>query len=225
MKDFTFVFPCLNEETTIEACFRELDAVARANQLTYDVILVDNGLTDASIEKARALGMIVVEELEKGYGCTLRRGIRESQTKKVMFADCDGSYDLSELPRFLKALDEYELVTGHRKYIDEGTQPWLHQYIGVPILSAVGNLLYHGNVPDWHCGLRGLNKSLYETLDLSSTGMEFASEMLLKALKNKINIKVIPVRLRKDLRDRKPHLRTFRDGFRHFEYLLKNRLL
>lgn len=223
LQDFTFVFPCLNEEKTIEACYRELDSIAKENGLTYDVILVDNGSTDKSIDIAKSLGIRVVEESAKGYGNTLRRGIRESETDKVLFADCYGSYDLSEIPQFIKSLDEYDFVTGHRKYIDEGAQPWLHRYIGVPALSIFGNILYQGKVPDWHCGLRGLKKSLYYKLDLSSEGMEFASEMLLKSLKNKISIKVIPVRLRKDLRDRKPHLRTFRDGYRHLDYLVKNR--
>lgn len=224
MADFTFVFPCLNEEQSIAACFKELGTISSEHGLTYEIVLVDNGSTDNSVAVAESLGARVVKEEKKGYGNVLRRGISESHTEKVIFADCDGSYDLTELPKFVKALDDVEFVMGHRKYIDSGAQSWLHQYIGVPVLSTIGNVLYGGRVPDWHCGIRGLKKSLQEELAFSSEGMEFASEMILKALKARKIIAVIPVRLRRDLRDKASHLRTFRDGWRHLEYLVKNRL-
>lgn len=223
MVDFTFVFPCLNEEQSIVACFKELNTIACQHNLTYEIILVDNGSSDDSVLLAESLGARVIKEPKKGYGNVLRRGISESRTEKIVFADCDGSYDLTELPKFVNALNEFDFVMGHRKFIDKGAQPWLHRYIGVPVLSAMGNVLYGGKVPDWHCGIRGINKKIQEDLAFCSEGMEFASEMIMKALKAQIAIKIIPVRLREDLRDKSSHLRTFRDGWRHVKYLLENR--
>jgi hypothetical protein len=217
------VIPCLNEAQSIAFCVDQAFAGLQAAKVRGEVLVVDNGSTDASAEVAKEHGARVVKAPLKGYGSALRRGLEEAQGVFIVMGDADGSHDFSELPRFVcKWREGYEFVVGNRfrGKIKNGAMAWHHRYIGTPVLSALLNLFFGAGVKDINCGMRGLTKDLSRCLDLRATGMEFASESLIKAAKLGARITDVPITMWPDRRGRPPHLRTFHDGWRHLRFIL-----
>ncbi|CAB4372300.1 MAG: glycosyltransferase [Actinobacteria bacterium] len=221
--ELSVVLPCLNEAETLAVCIRK--ARASMNELGIDgeVVIADNGSTDGSQDIARSEGARVVDVPTRGYGAALIAGITDAKGTFVIMGDADDSYDLSNLGPFVEALrGGAELVMGNRFAggIAPGAMPALHRYLGNPVLTAVGRVLFRSPVKDFHCGLRGFRRDAILELDLRTTGMEFASEMVVKATLNKLTIVEVPTTLSPDGRSRPPHLRTWRDGWRHLRFLL-----
>jgi hypothetical protein len=221
--ELTILMPCLNEARTLPACIgKALSFLARAG-VSGEVLIADNGSTDGSIELAQRLGARVVQVTEKGYGSALRAGIQDARGRYVVMGDSDDSYDFSNLDLFLERLrDGAQLVMGNRfaGVIHSGAMPALHRYLGNPVLTMVGRVLFQSPCRDFHCGLRGFVRDEILELDLSANGMEFASEMVVKATVRKLRIVEVPTSLAPDGRDRPPHLRSWRDGWRHLRFLL-----
>ncbi len=217
------VLPCLNEEKTIGPCVAQaLETFARAG-LRGEVIVADNGSTDRSAEIARGLGARVIPVERKGYGSALMGGILAARGEYIVMGDADQSYDFTQVPEFVAKLREgYDLVMGNRFTggIEAGAMPPLHRYLGNPVLTAVGRLFFKSKCSDFHCGLRGFRRDAVLKLGLRTTGMEFASEMIVKATLFQLRITEIPTTLRPDARGTPSHLRTWRDGWRHLRFLL-----
>lgn len=224
--EISIVIPCLNEAETLQGCVVEAFAALESNGVTGEVIVADNGSSDGSQEIARQAGARVITVFRKGYGNALQGGIRASEAEYVLMGDADGSYDFGELPRFLEKLREgFDLVMGCRfprfgGSIERGAMPWKHRWIGNPVLSGLGKLFFNSSVHDFHCGLRAFRKKAIMDLKLSTGGMEFASEMVVKSTLCKLKIDQIPITLRCDRRSSSPHLRSWRDGWRHLRFLL-----
>jgi glycosyltransferase involved in cell wall biosynthesis len=221
--DLTILMPCLNEAETLATCVRQAVAAIEASGVTGEVVVADNGSTDGSQEIARAEGARVVDVATRGYGAALIGGIEAARGKYVMMADADASYHFEHLPRFLPKLDEgYDLVMGNRfaGTIERGAMPPLHKYIGNPILSAAGRIFFSIPVRDFHCGLRAFRRDAILALDLRTTGMEFASEMVVKSSLAGLRMTEVPTTLSPDGRSHPPHLRSWRDGWRHLRFLL-----
>jgi glycosyltransferase involved in cell wall biosynthesis len=221
--DLTILMPCLNEAETLATCVRQAVAAIEASGVTGEVVVADNGSTDGSQEIARAEGARVVDVATRGYGAALIAGIEAARGKVVMMADADASYHFEHLPRFLPKLDEgYDLVMGNRfaGSIERGAMPPLHRYIGNPILSAAGRIFFSIPVRDFHCGLRAFRRDAILALNLRTTGMEFASEMVVKSSLAGLRMTEVPTTLSPDGRSRPPHLRSWRDGWRHLRFLL-----
>jgi glycosyltransferase involved in cell wall biosynthesis len=221
--DVSVVMPCLNEATTLAACIARAFEGLAAGDLSGEVIVADNGSTDGSPDIAERSGARVVDVSEKGYGAALLGGIAAARGHYVAMADADGSYDFGEIPNLITKLNEgYDLVLGNRFAggIKPGDMPWHHRYIGNPLLSGLGRLLYRPGCRDFHCGLRAFDRERINQLHLNSSGMEFASEMVLRAAQAKLRITELPIVLHPDGRQRPPHLRSFRDGWRHLKLLL-----
>ena len=221
--ELTILIPCLNEAETIATCIgkalRYLDRVGIAGE----VLVSDNGSTDGSIEIAESLGARVVPAPIRGYGGALRCGIRAARGRYIIMGDADDSYDFSDLTAFVDTLrDGSDLVMGNRFRggIAPGAMPFLHRYLGNPILSWIGRLFFRAPIGDFHCGLRGFNRQAILDLDLHTTGMEFASEMVVTASLRGLTIREVPTTLAKDGRSRPPHLNTWRDGWRHLRFLM-----
>jgi glycosyltransferase involved in cell wall biosynthesis len=221
--EVSVVIPCLNEANSLELCIRKaLDAFAK-NDIRGEVIVADNGSTDGSIEIAEAAGARVVRVRKGGYGAALQGGIARSNGKFIVMGDADDSYDFSAVPDFVKKWREgYDVVMGNRFQgeIKPGAMPWHHKYIGNPGLSTLLNVLFHTGAGDSHCGMRGFTRAVFDQMDLRTTGMEFASEFIIKASQLGVRIGEIPVVLSKDKRGRPPHLRSFHDGWRHLRFML-----
>lgn len=223
MRGLSIVMPCLNEERTLEKCIRKAYSTLSELELPGEVIVADNGSTDTSIDIAKKLGARIVIVAEKGYGNALRAGISASYYDYVVMGDADDSYDFSALKPFIDKLDDgFELVMGNRFKggIQKGAMPFSHKYIGNPFLSGLGRFFFKTRIGDFHCGLRAFRKASIEKLDLSTSGMEFASEMVVKAVLFNLSITEVPCKLYPDGRDRPPHLRSIPDGLRHLEFLL-----
>jgi glycosyltransferase involved in cell wall biosynthesis len=221
--ELTVVMPCLNEAETLAVCVDKAMAALRENNIAGEVVVADNGSTDGSQQIATDHGARVVNVPIRGYGAALNAGILAAQGKYVLMADADDSYNFAHIPRFLEQLrNGADLVMGNRFAggIGPGAMPPLHKYLGNPVLSWMGRTLFHTPVGDFHCGIRAFSRSAYESLALRTTGMEFASEMVVKASLQKQNIVEVPTTLQKDGRSRPPHLKTWRDGWRHFRFLL-----
>ena len=221
--ELTIVMPCLNEAETLGICIDKANNFLLAQGIEGEVVIADNGSTDGSQEIAREKGSRVIDVKVKGYGAALLAGITAANGKFIIMGDSDDSYDFSRLEEFIIKLREgYELVIGNRFKggIDSGAMPWLHKYVGNPVLSLIGRLFYGSPVGDFHCGLRGINKKSIMNLKLCTTGMEFASEMVVKATINKLRITEVSTTLSKDGRTRPPHLRSWSDGWRHLRFLL-----
>ncbi|MCB1104284.1 MAG: glycosyltransferase family 2 protein [Cephaloticoccus sp.] len=217
------VIPCLNEALTIVHCINEAMQAMKHAGLTGEVIVADNGSSDDSQELAAAAGARVITVTRKGYGHALHAGIAAAQGEFILMGDADGSYDFSHLPRFVERLrDGSDLVMGNRFLggIEPGAMPWKNRRIGNPLLSFIGRLLFNIQVGDFHCGLRAFSAAAYRRMDLRTTGMELASEMVIKARLFNLRIVEVPTVLRKDGRDRPPHLRPWRDGWRHLRFML-----
>jgi glycosyltransferase involved in cell wall biosynthesis len=221
--ELTVVLPCLNEAETLAVCIRKAKASIAGMGIDGEVVVADNGSTDGSQDIARAEGARVVDVPIRGYGAALTAGIADAEGEFVIMGDADDSYDLSNLGPFVEALrGGADLVMGNRFAggIEPGAMPALHRYLGNPALTAIGRFLFRSPVKDFHCGLRGFRREAILELDLRTTGMEFASEMVVKATLNKLNIVEVPTTLSPDGRSRAPHLRRWHDGWRHLRFLL-----
>lgn len=215
--------PCLNEEETLAVCVRKALKCFADLGVNGEVVVGDNGSTDKSVEIARSLGARVVCQPVRGYGAALQAAIGAARGRYCIMADCDDSYDWSEMGPFITKLKEgYDLVMGTRLKgtVLRGAMPLLHRYFGNPVLSGIMNIFFRTGVSDAHCGMRGFSKAAYERMNLSTTGMEFATEMVVKASKKNLRITEIPITLHPDGRSRSPHLRSFRDGWRHLRFML-----
>src|SRR5262250_2899590 len=221
--DVSVVIPCLNEANSLGSCIEKaLKAFQDAN-LRGEIVVADNGSTDGSIEIAQKLGARLVAVVQRGYGSALKAGIRAARGPFIVMGDADDSYDFSEVPRFVEEWRKgSEVVMGNRfkGEIKPGAMPWHHKYIGNPGLSTLLNMLFHSGIGDSHCGMRGFTRDVFDRMDLRSSGMEFASEFVIKAAQLGAKTSEIPVTLWKDKRGRPPHLRSFRDGWRHMRFML-----
>ncbi|GAA2081402.1 glycosyltransferase family 2 protein [Actinomadura alba] len=221
--ELSVVMPCLNEAETVEICVRKTIAFFDEHGIDGEVVIADNGSTDGSQQLARDAGARVVPVSEKGYGNALMGGIRAARGRYVAMGDADDSYDFATLMPFLEDLrDGADLVMGNRFKggIAPGAMPGLHRYLGNPVLSFVGRLFFRSKIGDFHCGLRAFRKESIVRLGLQTGGMEFASEMVVKATLAKYDIREQPTTLSPDGRTRAPHLSTWRDGWRHLRFLM-----
>lgn len=221
--EVSVVMPCLNESETIGTCIRKAKETMEKLGMVGEIVIADNGSTDNSIEIAESMGARVVHEKERGYGNAYRAGILAAQGKYIVMGDSDDSYDFTDLGRFIEPLREgAEFVMGTRLkgQIKKGAMPWLHRYIGNPVLTGILNVFFKSGISDAHCGIRSFRKEAYLRLDLQTTGMEFASEMVIKAAMLKLKTVEIPIVYYPDGRSRRPHLRSFRDGWRHLRFML-----
>jgi glycosyltransferase involved in cell wall biosynthesis len=222
--EVSVVMPCLNEAETLEACIRKAQRALLEANIAGEIIVADNGSSDGSIEIAQRLGAQVVKVQDKGYGNALMSGIAAARGKFIVMGDADDSYDFAHIPRFVEQLRRgSDLVMGNRFRggIEKGAMPPLHQYFGNPALTRLGRLFFRNrNVGDFYCGLRGFRKQAYERMGLRTTGMEFATEMVVKATLLKMRVAEVPTTLSPDGRSRPPHLRTWRDGWRTLRFFL-----
>jgi glycosyltransferase involved in cell wall biosynthesis len=221
--DVSVVIPCLNEANSLAFCIDKALAAFCAAGLRGEVLIADNGSTDASVNIAGQHGARVLAVAERGYGAALRAGIAAARGEFVVMGDADDSYDFGEVPKFVAKLREgFDLVMGNRFLgeIKPGAMPPLHKYFGNPGLTRLLNIFFHSGVGDVYCGLRGFTRALAQRLDVRSTGMEFALEMVIKAAQLHARITEIPIILWPDKRGRAPHLRSFRDGWRSLRFML-----
>ena len=227
--DLTFVFPCLNEEKTLGQCIRavRLSLDASGEELDYEIVVADNGSTDRSAEVATDMGARIVHVQCRGYGAALKGGIEASSGRYVMFADADATYCYEHsLPLYRKALEENaDMAIASRMTgdIEKGAMPFLHKYLGTPVLTKLINILFRGDLSDCNSGFRCLRKSAYERWKIRSTGMEFASELLVTSLKHNAKTVEIDSGLRRGPEGRTVHLRTWRDGMRHLLFIFSER--
>ena len=221
--EVSVVMPCLNEAETLETCIGKAQRALREADIAGEVVVADNGSSDGSVEIAQRMGARVVNVRAKGYGNALMGGIAVASGKYVVMGDADDSYDFGHIPRFVEQLRKgADVVMGNRFRggIEPGAMPILHQYVGNPVLSGIGKLLFKSPIGDFHCGLRGFSKAAFARMGLRTTGMEFASEMVVKAALLGLTVAEVPTSLSPDGRSRPPHLRTWRDGWRHLRFLL-----
>ena len=223
MIELSILMPCLNEAETLGVCIEKARGYLEASGIKGEIIVADNGSTDGSQAIAQVLGAVVVTVAQRGYGAALGAGIAAARGRFVIMGDSDDSYDFSQLDGFVSRLrGGADLVMGNRFKggIAKGAMPALHRYLGNPVLSTIGRVLYRTPVGDFHCGLRGFSRAAVLKLGLTSPGMEFASEMVMKASLAGLNIAEVPTTLSPDGRSRPPHLRSWRDGWRHLKLLL-----
>ena len=221
MTEVTLVIPCLNEEKTIGACIKKAQASFNRSKLEGEIIVVDNGSSDRSVEISQKAGAVVIKEPAKGYGSALRRGIESAKGRYIVMGDGDNTYDFTEIDKFAAKLKEgYDLVMGSRfkGKILPGAMTWSHRYIGNPILSGMLRLFFGGTISDSHCGLRAFTKEAYNRMDLHTTGMEFASEMVIHSLKKKLKLAEIPITYYP--REGESKLDSFKDAWRHIRFML-----
>ena len=223
MIELSIVMPCLNEAETLAICINKARTYLYENNISGEVIIADNGSTDGSIDIALQQGAKVEHVKEKGYGNALKGGINSALGKYIIMADADDSYDFSNLnPYVIKLREGNDLVMGNRFKggIRKGAMPFIHRYLGNPVLSFLGRLFFKIPIGDFHCGLRGFSKEAFYTMNLQTSGMEFASEMIVKSKLNGLKITEVPTILSPDGRTRPPHLNTWQDGWRHLRFLL-----
>jgi glycosyltransferase involved in cell wall biosynthesis len=221
--EISIVMPCLNEAETLALCIKKAQTYLNDNNIQGEVIIGDNGSTDGSQEIAKSLGARVIDVTQKGYGSASRGAIEAALGTYIITADTDDSHDLLNLNPFVEKLRKgYDLVMGNRFKGErqENSMPFLHRYVGNPILTFIGNLFFKTNIGDFHCGLRGFTRDAYNNMNLNTTGMEFASEILVKASMLNLKITEVPTIVFPAGRTRKAHLRTFPDGWRHLRFLL-----
>ena len=221
--ELTILMPCLNESETLETCIRKAQGFLEANQIRGEIVVGDNGSTDGSQEVARRCRARVVDVPVRGYGAALIYGSTEARGKYIIMGDSDDSYDFSDLLPFVEKLRAgYDVVIGNRLTggIKPGAMPWKNRWIGTPALSAIGRILFRCPVIDFNCGLRGFSVDAFRKMKLRTTGMEFASEFVIKATQLGARMTEIPITLWADKRGRPPHLRSFRDGWRHLRFML-----
>ncbi|TZF91225.1 glycosyltransferase family 2 protein [Cognatilysobacter lacus] len=223
MTELTILMPCLNEAETLATCVRKARRFLESSGIDGEILIGDNGSTDGSQAIARTEGATVVDISRRGYGAALIGGIEAAKGRYIIMGDADDSYDFSSLDTFVDRLRAgADLVMGNRFRggIGERAMPFLHRYLGNPVLSWLGRLFYGIPIGDFHCGLRGFNRDRMRALNLTTPGMEFASEMVVKAAIAGYRVEEVPTTLQKDGRSRPPHLRTWRDGWRHLRFLL-----
>ncbi len=224
--EVTILMPCLNEAETLVACIQAAQRGLADAGVEGEILIADNGSTDGSPDLARAHGARVVHVPAKGYGNALRAGMEAAAGRYLIMGDADQSYDFSRIRPFVERLRAgADLVMGCRMpagggTIDPGAMPWKHRWIGNPALTTIGRILFRCPAHDFHCGLRALSKDAFQRLDLRTTGMEFASEMVIKASLRGLRIEEVPITLHRDGRSRPPHLRSWRDGWRHLRFML-----
>jgi glycosyltransferase involved in cell wall biosynthesis len=221
--ELTILLPCLNEAETIGTCVRRAHDSLRRLGVQGEVLVADNGSTDGSQDLALGAGARLVHISERGYGAALRHGIEAARGRYVLMADADDSYPLENIEQFLRALRSgSDLVMGNRFRggIEPGAMPALHRYLGNPVLTRLGRLFFKVDIGDFHCGMRAFDRERIRGLRLRTPGMEFASEMVVRAALGRLRITEVPTTLRRDGRSRRPHLRTWRDGWRHLTFLL-----
>lgn len=219
----TILLPCFNEAVTLKKCIEEIKVATRELEVSTEILVADNGSQDGSPEIATSNGARVIHVFEKGYGNALRAGIESAESPLIIFADADLSYSFSDIPIIYdRMLTGAEFVIGNRfgGRMESKAMPWKNRYIGNPVLSFIGRLLFPTPVRDFHCGLRGISKRAFKTLGVVSSGMEFASEMVVKASLLNIRTEEFPTVLRRDGRDSSPRLRPWRDGWRHLRLML-----
>ncbi len=217
------VLPCLNEADTVSRCVREARRALAKARISGEVIVADNGSTDASAKRARAAGARVVNVSPRGYGAALKGGIAAAGGEWILMADADASYDFSSLPEFAAKLREgFDLAQGTRLRgtILKGAMPWSHRWLGTPFFNLLLRILFGLRVSDSQCGMRAFTRRAFNSLKMRSDGMEFASEMLVKAVRRRLELAEVPIRYRPDARTRPPHLRAFYDGWRHLRLML-----
>lgn len=221
--ELSVVMPCLNESATLAVCIEQTRKTFQEHKIDGEIVIADNGSTDNSREIAESKGVRIVQVDKRGYGSALMGGIAAARGKYIVMGDADGSYDFSQVPAFLEKLRSgYDLVMGNRFLggIQPGAMPALHRYFGNPLLTGIGRFLFKAPCRDFHCGLRGFSRAAYDRMHLRTTGMEFASEMVVKAALFKMPLCEIPTTLSPDGRSGRPHLRSFHDGWRHLRFLL-----
>src|SRR3954470_11821138 len=221
--ELSILMPCLNEAETLAACIRKAQSYLERSGVSGEIIIGDNGSTDGSPEIARRCGARVIAIPLRGYGAALYGATQAACGQYCIMGDSDDSYDFTNLDGFLEKLRAgYDLVMGNRftGEIKPGAMPWKNRYIGNPVLSAIGKTLFRSPAGDFHCGLRGYSKAAFRRMDLRTTGMEYASEMVIKATILNMRITEVPTTLSPDGRDRPPHLRPWRDGWRHLRFML-----
>ena len=221
--ELSILMPCLNEAETLESCIRKAQRSLKENDICGEIIIADNGSSDGSLEIARTLGARTVSVNAKGYGNALLAGIEAARGKYVIMGDADDSYDFTQITPFLEKLrSNYDLVLGNRYRggILPGAMPPLHRYFGNPLLTTIGRVFFGGELGDIYCGLRGFNRQAILGLNLRTTGMEFALEMVVKAILHKLRVTEVATVLSPDGRSRPPHLRSWRDGWRSLRFLL-----
>jgi len=217
----SIILPCLNEELTIGDCLDSIKKIIKKDNLNAEIIVVDNGSIDKSQEIIKQKKVKLVKENKKGYGSAYLRGFKEARGDYIFIADSDGTYDFHEIPKFINELKKgQDFVIGNRfsGNIEKNAMPWSHRYIGNPVLSQILRFFFKTKIKDSHCGMRAITKKAFEKLNLKTTGMEFASEMVIKALKNKLKIKELPISYHK--RKGSSKLNSFSDGWRHLRFLL-----
>jgi glycosyltransferase involved in cell wall biosynthesis len=217
------VIPCLNEAQSIGQCVDQTLGALEAEGIPGEIVVSDNGSTDSSVEIAESHGARVVHTVIKGYGSALRNGIAQARGDFIILGDADGSHDFREIGRFVtKWREGHDFVIGNRFQgeIKEGAMSWHHRHFGTPVLTGILNLFFGVGVSDINCGMRGMTRELATQLDFRTNGMEFASESLIKAAKAGARIAEVPITMWPDRRDRPPHLRTFRDGWRHLRFIM-----
>ena len=221
--ELTILMPCLNEAETLSRCIQKAKSFLQIENIKGEILIADNGSTDGSQLIAEEAGARVINVATRGYGAALKSGIAAARGQYVVMGDADDSYDFQSLGSFVDKLrDGYDLVMGNRFRggIQKGAMPFLNRYLGNPVLSMIGRILFKSNIGDFHCGLRGFSRERFSKLNLQGDGMEFASEMVVKATLNHYKITEVPTSLHPDGRSRKPHLRPWRDGWRHLRLLL-----
>lgn len=221
--ELSIVMPCLNEAETLAICIIKAKSFFENNTLSGEIIIADNGSTDGSVAIAQSHNVRIINVDQKGYGSALKAGIEAATGTFVIMGDADDSYDFSNLmPYLLELRKGTDLVMGNRFKggIEKEAMPFLHKYLGNPVLSFIGRLFFNINIGDFHCGLRGFSKHAYDKMNLKTTGMEFASEMVVKSKLNNLSIAEVSTKLHKDGRTRPPHLKTWSDGWRHLRFLM-----
>ena len=221
--EVSIVMPCLNEAETLARCIGHAQTAVKKGGYSAEIIIADNGSIDGSQRIARDLGATVIDVPRRGYGSALIGGIDAARGRFVVMGDADDSYDFEAIAPLIDKLREgYDLVVGNRFMggIEPGAMPWSHRWVGNPALTLISRIFFNAPVGDTHCGLRALTKDAYERMRLRATGMEFASEMVIKASLKGMRITEVAVKLRPDGRSRPPHLRTWRDGWRHLRFML-----
>jgi glycosyltransferase involved in cell wall biosynthesis len=221
--ELTILMPCLNESETLASCIQKAKTFLQSEKINGEILIADNGSTDGSQEIALQLGARVISVPKRGYGAALKSGIQQAYGRYIIMGDADDSYDFLNLNPFISKLREgYELVMGNRFKggIVDGAMPLLNRYLGNPVLSLIGRIFFKSTIGDFHCGLRGFHRDSFQQLDLQGDGMEFASEMVVKATLKKLKMTEVPIQLYPDGRSRRPHLRPWRDGWRHLRLLL-----
>ena len=221
--ELSIVMPCLNEAETLATCISKAQQFLDLNNINGEIIIADNGSVDESLTIAKKHKVNIIHINDKGYGNALKAGINASKGIYIIMGDADDSYDFSKLDSFLEKLRSgFDLVLGNRFKggIEKDAMPFLHKYLGNPLLSFIGRLFFKIKIGDFHCGLRGFSKEAYQKMNLKTTGMEFASEMIVKSKLKNLKITEVPTTLSKDGRSRPPHLKTWSDGWRHLRFLM-----